>query len=432
MATSSDSSSSSSPKPGKVSLPEAFKEKYQDYSPQHFDGIQISLPGRKSASLHFVPECLTLNDCCISCAGDDGKIKELCTGVKELDLTQNKLEDWKEVFSIVSQLPDLHFLNLSTNPLVQQLSKDQLENVSLATITKLVLNNTRVVWDAVHALLNAMPQLEEVHLSLNNYETVDLSGTAHTGVKLLQFNNNGVTDFHQICKLGKMFPNLEYLYLVENNIKKLSGDIPASFPCLKCLSLSCNEISSWEELDGINEFPRLSDIRIKSIPFLDDYPEKERRSLVIGRLPGALRLNGSRISETERQDAERMFIRYYMDKDPTEQPQRYHDLIQVYGKLDPLVDVDLSAEDFVNCLVKYEDKQTMMKVNTNNTVLELKRDLRKIVGKSPTKFRVFLFDQELITQYDNGYGMEELKWPKRYLHSLKVKDGDEFHIIMRN
>ncbi|XP_077993197.1 tubulin-specific chaperone cofactor E-like protein [Glandiceps talaboti] len=419
----------SSPKPDKkVSLPQAFKERYQDDESQSegIGSIVIALPSRKSGSAPFVPQCLTFYDCCINCAGDDGEIEKLCPGVKELDLTQNKLEDWKEVFSIVSQLPHLQFLNLSANPLTQPLAKEQLEIVSMAPITKLVLNNTRVKWDALPLLLSIMPKLEELHLSLNSYGTVDISGTPHTGIKLLQFNNNGITDFQQICKLGKVFPNLEHLYLVENNIQMLSGNFPDSFPCLKCLSITNNEISSWEELDKINEFPKLSDIRIKCIPFLDTYPEKERRALVVARLPGVLRLNGTRITETEREDAERRFIRYYMDKDPDEQPQRYHDLVKVCGKLDPLVEIDMSPDYVVCCLIKYEDKQSLMKVDTKKTVLEFKAELESFVGLPPNEFRLFYFDHDMIgTAYG---GREELASAKRHLHAFKLKDGDEFHI----
>lgn len=73
--------------------------------------------------------------------------------------------------------------------------------------------------------------------------------------------------------------------------------------------------------------------------------EHERRQLLIARLPYVETLNGGgRITTEEREDAERAFIRYYMDKPESDQPLRYNQLVSVHGKLDPLVNIDLRPE----------------------------------------------------------------------------------------
>lgn len=38
-----------------------------------------------------------LNSCGITCAGDENEIAAFCAHVSELDLSDNKLEDWHEV-----------------------------------------------------------------------------------------------------------------------------------------------------------------------------------------------------------------------------------------------------------------------------------------------------------------------------------------------
>lgn len=43
--------------------------------------------------------------------------------------------------------------------------------------------------------------------------------------------------------------------------------------------------------------------------------KKERRQQMVARLPNLEKLNGTPISETEREAAERMFIRLYMDSE---------------------------------------------------------------------------------------------------------------------
>lgn len=44
-----------------------------------------------------LPSVLVLNSCGITCAGDEKEIAAFCAHVSELDLSDNKLEDWHEV-----------------------------------------------------------------------------------------------------------------------------------------------------------------------------------------------------------------------------------------------------------------------------------------------------------------------------------------------
>lgn len=46
-----------------------------------------------------VPQVLVLNDCGIDQAGKAEELRKKCYSVKELDLAQNKLENWNEVRS---------------------------------------------------------------------------------------------------------------------------------------------------------------------------------------------------------------------------------------------------------------------------------------------------------------------------------------------
>lgn len=55
----------------------------------------------------------------------------------------------------------------------------------------------------------------------------------------------------------------------------------------------------------------------------NEYTEHERRQLLIARLPNVKTLNGGgKITVEEREDSERAFIRYYMDKPESDQPER--------------------------------------------------------------------------------------------------------------
>ena len=112
-----------------------------------------------------------LNDCNIDTAGETEDLRKKCSTVRELDLAQNKLERWEEVFRIMAQMPRLEFVNLSANRLYGPIEAPPMD-VEMAQLRSLVLNNTRLEWDSVDTLLNLLPALEELHLSLNDYKNV--------------------------------------------------------------------------------------------------------------------------------------------------------------------------------------------------------------------------------------------------------------------
>lgn len=57
-----------------------------------------------------LPSVLVLNSCGITCAGDEKEIAAFCAHVSELDLSDNKLEDWQEKEHVLG--PSLGFANL--------------------------------------------------------------------------------------------------------------------------------------------------------------------------------------------------------------------------------------------------------------------------------------------------------------------------------
>ena len=67
-----------------------------------------------------------------------------------------------------------------------------------------------------------------------------------------------------------------------------------------------------------------------------------------------------------------------------------------------------------------------MNINIKQTVGDLKKNiLQNYTGLHPSKFRVYYRDAGGWT------GDEELKYPKKVLHMVGVKMGDELHIEER-
>ena len=68
-----------------------------------------------------------------------------------------------------------------------------------------------------------------------------------------------------------------------------------------------------------------------------------------------------------------------------------------------------------------------MNVNIKQTVGALKKNLiETYVGQPPAKFRLFYRDSGV------WMGDEELRFPKKMLHMVGVKTGDELHVELKN
>lgn len=435
-----------------------------------------------------VPELLILNDCNIDKAGKPEDLRQKCCTVKELDLAQNKLEDWEEVFGILSHMPRVEFVNLSLNRLGGPIEIPQ--PWKMDRLRSLVLNNTKLEWYGVETLLQLLPVLEELHLSLNDYTHVLLDTTvedetnecqpaeepatkesdscqcpnhanlsshdkkhavckkteAHHGIKKLHLTGNHISDWSEICRVGRLFPNLEALVLADCPIRSLDStenetsapnatpsptNSHEHFKTLTLLNLSNAKINSWDDIDRLAKFPALKNLRVQCWPLWDkcDSTEHERRQLLIARLPKINILNGGDvIGPVEREDAERSFIRYYLDKPESDRPERYFELVAVHGKLDPLVNIDLRPERRVKITFTYGETSEERTVDVYRTVVDLKSRLERIVGIPAAKMRLFYVDQDL----RDLQGLEEMRYPHKRLYSYNIRSGDEIIIDQKH
>ena len=80
---------------------------------------------------------------------------------------------------ILDIFPNLNFLNMSKNNFSDRLSLTEAQQAARAPLPlkKLVLNSNRIDWASLSDLTNAMPCLEELHLSNNSLKvsTINLS-----------------------------------------------------------------------------------------------------------------------------------------------------------------------------------------------------------------------------------------------------------------
>ena len=103
-------------------------------------------------------------------------------------------------------------------------------------------------------------------------------------------------------------------------------------------------------------------------------------------------------------------------------PSRYHELITKYGKLEPLAEVDLRPQSSAKVEVHYNDQGEERSIRLDQTVAELKKQLKALVQLPTSNMLLYYFDHEA------PFGPEEMKYSSRALHSFGIRDGDKIFV----
>lgn len=417
-----------------VSLRDSIETKYmeEDDDSQEDFGFIVFVSCSPEVKHGMLPHIITLNNYNIERFGDFNDISNRIKHISELDLTDNLLGDWADVAEILAQFRNLVFLNLSNNLLNQPLDdnnnqvNEKLDNAPVQ-LKKLVLNGNNVDWSAVMSLVAKMPYLEEIHLSANNLSDPGQGRSLkHPTLKQIYLSCNPIQNFSAVSlNLVSNCSRLELLSLAECPLSELpeTDVLPLLPPGLQSLNISTTKIRDWSEVDKLRQFPALEDLRIAHCPFLEEYTAHEKRMMLIARLPNVQILNGGdRINAEEREDAERSFIRHFLDTPEEDRPSRFNELVAIHGLLDPLVNVDLSPEKSVRVAIYYKEQCREEAIDVRQTVKQFKQLLQSYFGIAPANMRLWYYDQELT----KVIGPEAVKLGPKVLYTYNVQNGDYF------
>ncbi|XP_056011209.1 tubulin-specific chaperone cofactor E-like protein isoform X2 [Ostrea edulis] len=303
----------------------------------------------------------------------------------------------QKVLCLMDCMPKLQVLNLCANALDNDSWPGDDNRGTFTALQNLILNNTGVSWDVTHNFLRLCPSLTEMHLSLNEHEDISLPNPLQTypTVKKIHMSKNKIKHWSQLHKVGRLFPNLENFVNIESDLENLrspieeENDMAQIFSKMKTLVLTQTKLGRWEDLERLRHCPALVDLKVLGIPFLEEIAVKPRRQQLVSRLPNIQCLNGTPISECEREDAERAFIRMYMDSE--EKPSRYFELENIYGRLDPLAEVDMSVATILNLAldIAFQGREERIEINTDQKVKDMMKTISNIVGIPASKMKVY-------------------------------------------
>jgi len=251
--------------------------------------------------------------------------------IQGIDLSGNLLYDWNEVMLLLEKFPSLEELNLSSNILrdivndIPDKNDDGPNNFLLGTkflphkrynnMKRLILNCCGISsFRTLEILNNCFPFLEELCATGNNFADIGISKdtVGFENVKLLDLSDCCIPSWENAKRFSSL-PSLECLILNDNGIEELrfKGNIEGQnffFGSLKSLHLVGNNISNWDNLEDITLLP-VTSLRFRNNPLTRDMGQSESRSLLIARLSRISFLNSSPVTEKERIDAERKYIR---------------------------------------------------------------------------------------------------------------------------
>ena len=96
-------------------------------------------------------------------------------------------------------------------------------------------------------------------------------------------------------------------------------------------------------------------------------------------------------------------------------------MTRIHGKLNPLVDVDLSPERKVKVAIIFGNQVQERSIDVYQTVNDLKQKLESFTNMSASKLKLFYSNQHM----KHVIGPEHMKFPNKQLYSYNIRNGDE-------
>lgn len=188
------------------------------------------------------------------------------------------------------------------------------------------------------------------------------------------------------------------------------------------------KIDNWESIDNLTNLPKLTELRVKGSPIYSgkSLTEKQHRLLTVARLPKLKRLNASLIEDDEREDAERMYIRFYMRTE--QKPKRYEELIKEHGKLDELAEVNFDKSLIVNVVVKGDiDAPFLYQLDLSQSVNSLYKYISGKLRVKKEKIRLIHVEQE--DNPDSFYVGTVIEGKGTRVSRYYIREGDFIKVV---
>ncbi|KAJ2745665.1 hypothetical protein GGI20_001990 [Coemansia sp. BCRC 34301] len=246
--------------------------------------------------------------------GIEENVGTLLRGVRTLQLSRNYMSRWRDVVRILECLPGVQVLDISGN----HMEDEELGGVGERTLDTLRVDTSPgVPWTMVSRFAD---RLGVRSLSFGWSQATNLTlNCRHAWLKDLFLDYNQITDLQPLAYL----PSLQTLSVRGNT--QLAEFPSEGFAQLRSLNVGYTGLNSWTSVSNMHMVQALY---VAFTPLVPTNESAVSRALVIGRLPGLSKLDGTEITFDERTEMER----YYLTLSDKEFP-RVKELTAKHGPL---------------------------------------------------------------------------------------------------
>jgi len=296
----------------KIVLPLVIRER-EECNDDDNDGAKVASSSTTSSSLEMLKSTFNLN-------------------AKHIDVSGNLLTKFSELAKIGECFKKLEILDASdafydededgskgediSSALARDITNTAMQFQNLKT---LALNRTRTSWKKALLIAEHAQNLEELRLDCNGLRDILKLTKEHAAIyfpnlKVLSLDGNRNLKWDNIWSL-RFLPNLETLYASECSIEHIFYDDDKDkeegrlfcFENLQGLFVGNNRIQSWQSVDALDRFPKLSRVRLSANPFCES--DSASRHEIVARAGNLVSLNASEVTEKERRESEIRYLR---------------------------------------------------------------------------------------------------------------------------
>ncbi|CAJ0585160.1 unnamed protein product, partial [Mesorhabditis spiculigera] len=336
----------------------------------------------------------------------------------ELNLHNNLLHRWKDVFDIVNYFPNLRELILRQNAMENVDRVDAFADYPdvKAPVFHLVLNYCGVSETTITAVLSKFPAVTDLYASGNCLTSFNPGGIT----KKFQARRPRAQSDHQLRfdRLGKRDYWARFLELDE--LPRFGGCAFRTISKPENAVFEGNPLNEWSAINALSSLKSLSTLFISSANFTAENG-MDVREVLIAKLPTITMLNRGDVSVVERRSAEMRFVNRYSQlaealKAPHEADLKR--LIAIHGE--PIKETVKKGISVIRVKLIYEGKMVERPVPASITVAKLQEIAARVFSLDPSGVTLFVEKE--------GRTPDELSILARQLSFYSIEAGDTIRI----
>ncbi|KAK9469233.1 hypothetical protein V1512DRAFT_200365 [Lipomyces arxii] len=336
---------------------------------------------------------VSLENQCVAYSSSD--LGLICPAIEELDLSYNLFASLDEIAKIVVQLPRLKELRLNGNRFVSWNLSDA-NREAFNEVRRVSLAATLIPPEIIERLPILFPVVEECTLASNYLDFVELH-FAFPWLRLtsldLSYNTfSSIPEIYFDRSITLSILNLSHNHISIVHTHRLQPDH------LTALDLRYNNISSWQDVDSLSVcFPELTDLKMQWNPVFEGMAEDETQLMLTARIGGLQILNGMKITDKGRLNAELYFMSKFgkgeIKEFDTTKP-RWKQLCEIHSSPDEPQE-QVVASKYLTITLVTNGETSVRKVPRNMTTQKLKMLVRKWYKLSQSNIGLAVLDSNM-------------------------------------